>query len=51
MNIDAAEMSVFEIVRSVPEVLAAIKRFEVKIAGRDHGGDKDRDEYEKAFTK
>jgi len=32
MNIDAAEMGVFEIVGSVPEVLSAIKRFENKHA-------------------
>lgn len=40
MNIDAKELGVFEIVRSVPEVLIAIKRFEEKIS-----------QYDKAFTK
>lgn len=40
MNIDAKELGVFEIVRSVPEVLIAIKRFEEKIS-----------QYDKAFAK
>lgn len=51
MNIDAKEMSVFEIVRNKDEVLAAIQKFEMKIATRDHSDDKDGDKYDKAFTK
>lgn len=51
MNIDTSEMGVFEIVRSIPETLAAIKRFEKKITDRDHSGDADGNEYDKAFTK
>lgn len=51
MNIDAKEMSVFEIARDKNEVLAAIKRFEEKITQRDHKGDDGQDKYDKAFTK
>jgi len=51
MNIDAKEYSVFEICRNKGEVLAAIQRFEMKIATRDHSQDGDGDEYDKAFTK
>lgn len=51
MNIDAKEMGVFEICRNVTDVLTTIKRFETKIEHRDHTGDKDRDKYDKAFTK
>ncbi len=51
MNIDAGEMSVFEICRSVSDVTAAIKRFEAKIDGRDHVGEENADAYDKAFTK
>ena len=51
MNIDAKEMSVFEICKTVPEVLSAISRFESKISGRNHDGDEDWDKYDKAFTK
>lgn len=50
MNIDASEMSVFEICRSVPDVLATVKRFESKITQRDHSKD-GQDKYDKAFTK
>lgn len=51
MNIDAKEMSVFEICRSVQDVLATIKKFEEKIAVRDHANDGAQDKYDKAFTK
>lgn len=51
MNIDAKEMSVFEICRTKEEVLSTIKKFEGKIAGRNHDGDGKGDEYDKAFTK
>jgi len=51
MNIDAGEMSVFEICRNVDEVISTIKKFESKIMARDHSGDGDGDKYDKAFTK
>jgi hypothetical protein len=51
MNIDSREYSVFEICRTKEEVLAAIRKFEERIGGRDHKGDKESDEYDKAFTK
>ncbi len=51
MNINAKEYSVFEICRTTGEVLAAIQRFEMKIATRDHSNDGDGDKYDKAFTK
>lgn len=51
MNIDAKEMAVFEICSSVQEVEATIKKFETKIAARDHGNDGNQDKYDKAFTK
>lgn len=51
MNIDSNEMSVFEICRNKDEVLAAIQRFEERIATRDHSDDHHADEYDKAFTK
>lgn len=51
MNIDAKEMSVFEIARNKEEVLSAIKKFEEKISGRNHDDDKNQDKYDKAFTK
>lgn len=41
MNIDSTEMGVFEICNSKEEVLAAIDRFEGKIAQRDHSQDGD----------
>lgn len=41
MNIDSTEMSVFEICNNKDEVLAAINRFEAKIAIRDHSQDGD----------
>lgn len=41
MNIDSTEMSVFEICNNKEEVLAAINRFEAKIALRDHSQDDD----------
>lgn len=50
MNIDASEMSVFEICNSTQSVLDTIKKFEAKITGRDHGGDRG-DKYDQAFTK
>ena len=51
MNIDAKEMSVFEICRNKEEVLATIKKFEGKITDRNHDGDESSDKYDKAFTK
>ena len=51
MNIDSKEYSVFEICRNKEEVLATIKKFEGKIAQRNHAGDDDGDKYDKAFTK
>lgn len=51
LNIDANELSVFEIVRTPEEVLTAIKRFEKKITERDHTKDGVGDNYDKAFTK
>ncbi len=51
MNIDAKEMSVFEICCSVSEVLDAITKFESRISGRNHDGDGGSDKYDKAFTK
>lgn len=51
MNIDANEMAVFEICRNKEEVLSTIKRFEDKIAHRNHEGDGSNDKYDKAFTK
>jgi len=51
MNIDAKEMSVFEICRNKEEVLQVIQKFEQKIVGRDHSKDGDGDVYDKAFTK
>jgi uncharacterized protein (TIGR00725 family) len=50
MNIDSKEYSVFEICRNKDEVLAAIKKFEQRIAERDHTKDGDQDKYDKAFT-
>lgn len=51
MNIDAKEMSVFEICKNREEVLATIKKFEQKIQVRNHDGDGIQDKYDKAFTK
>lgn len=51
MNIDAKEMSVFEICRNKEEVLSVIQKFEEKIVERDHSKDGDGDVYDKAFTK
>jgi len=51
MNIDSIEMSVFEIARNVPEVIAAIKRFELKMKSSDHSKDGDGDKYDQAFSK
>lgn len=51
MNIDSKEYSVFEICRNKDEVLATIKKFEEKIAQRNHDGDNNGDKYDKAFTK
>jgi len=39
MNLDGPELSVFEIVSRVEDVLPTIKRFEKKLQGIDHGGD------------
>lgn len=50
MNIDAAEMSVFEICRTCEEVLTTIKKFEEKFAKRESTNDNE-DEYDRAFTK
>ena len=51
MNIDAKELSVFEIVNNKEEALIAIKKFEEKIKDRDHSVDGKGDKYDKAFTK
>lgn len=51
MNIDAKEASVFEICETKEQVITAIRRFEEKIAVRDHSGDGNGDKYDKAFTK
>lgn len=51
MNIDAKEMSVFEICRDKDEVLRTIQKFEMKMATRDRSGDGETDKYDKAFTK
>lgn len=51
MNIDSKELSVFEIVRTVDEVLPAIKKFEKRLSERDHNNDGNMDKYDKAFTK
>lgn len=51
MNIDAKEMSVFEICRNKEEVLSTIEKFEKSISGRDHTGDGSKDKYDKAFSK
>lgn len=50
MNIDSKEYSVFEICRNKDEVLNAIAKFESRISGRNHDGDKDGDKYDKAFS-
>lgn len=51
MNIDSKEYSVFEICRTKEEVLAAIKKFEGRISGRNRADYKNQDVYDKAFTK
>lgn len=51
MNIDSKEYSVFEICKNKEEILRAVRQFESKIITRDHSGDGDGDEYDKAFTK
>lgn len=51
MNIDAKEMSVFEICRTVEEVLFTVAKFEQKVAVRDHTHDLGKDEYDRAFSK
>ena len=51
MNIDAKEMSVFEICKDKEDVLKTIQKFEMKIATRDRSKDLEGDEYDKAFTK
>lgn len=50
MNIDASELSVFEIATTKEEVLAAIKRFEEKLKTRGHTHTNS-DKYDEAFTK
>ncbi|HJY98469.1 MAG TPA: LOG family protein [Patescibacteria group bacterium] len=50
MNIDAKEMSVFEICRTREDILLTIKKFEEKIEKRNHLEDST-DIYDKAFTK
>lgn len=51
MNIDSKEASVFEICTTPDQALQTVKRFEEKIAQRDHDGDGSFDKYDKAFTK
>lgn len=51
MNIDSKELGVFEIVRNKEETLTAIRKFEEKIAQRDHSHTETDDEYDRAFTK
>ena len=51
MNIDAKEMSVFEICRNKEEVVKAVQRFEVSIAKRDHTKDLGDEDIDRAFTK
>jgi uncharacterized protein (TIGR00725 family) len=51
MNIDAKEMSVFEICRTKEEVLKTIQRFEFNITTRDHTKDLGDNDIDKAFTK
>lgn len=50
MNIDSNEYSVFEICRSKNDVLATIRKFEGRIAMRNHKEDGNSDKYDKAFT-
>ncbi|EKE05705.1 MAG: hypothetical protein ACD_19C00182G0033 [uncultured bacterium] len=49
MNIDAKELSVFEIANRVEDVLPIIKKFEKQMAERDHKNDGKMDKYDKAF--
>lgn len=49
MNIDAKELSVFEIAHRIEDVLPIIKKFEKKLADRDHKDDDSLDKYDKAF--
>lgn len=51
MNIDAKEMSVFEICRTKDDVLRTIQKFEMKMATRDRSNDVEGDKYDKAFTR
>lgn len=49
MNIDAKELSVFEIAHRIEDVLPIIKKFEKTMGGRDHKNDDKMDKYDKAF--
>lgn len=49
MNIDAKELSVFEIAHRVEDVLPIIKIFEAKLSGRNHNEDSKMDKYDSAF--
>ena len=49
MNIDAKELSVFEIAHRVEDVLPIIKKFEAKLSGRNHDDDSKMDKYDSAF--
>jgi uncharacterized protein (TIGR00730 family) len=51
MNIDAKEMSVFEICRNKEDVLKTIQKFESKIASRGCVVNSKGNEYDRAFTK
>lgn len=49
MNIDAKELSVFEIAHRVEDVLPIIKKFEEKLSDRNRANDASMDKYDKAF--
>lgn len=49
MNIDAKELSVFEIANRAEDVLPIIKKFEAKLTGRDRSEDSKLDKYDSAF--
>jgi uncharacterized protein (TIGR00730 family) len=51
MNIDAKEMSVFEICKNKEEVTSTIEKFEKSITNRDHSKDLASDNPDSAFTK
>ena len=50
MNIDAKEMSVFEICRTKEEVLTTIRKFEKSITARDHSVKANENNIDTAFT-